>query len=79
MTETLIERVQELIDRANKLRMKSVAIPVSELEELLRRCEVDRADRLVLAANGRLNAEQDPAPDKPAKRPYTLWPLRTDR
>ncbi|WP_250452160.1 hypothetical protein [Caballeronia sp. ATUFL_M2_KS44] len=56
--------------------MKSVAIPVSELEELLRRCE---ADRPVHAAKGRLNAEQDHAPDKPAKRPYTLWPLRTDR
>ena len=76
MTETLIERVQELIDRANKLRMKSVAIPVSELEELLRRCE---ADRPVHAAKGRLNAEQDHAPDKPAKRPYTLWPIRTGR
>ncbi|KIG05681.1 hypothetical protein BurMR1_0766 [Burkholderia sp. MR1] len=73
MTETLIERVQELIDRANKLRMKSVAIPVSELEELVRRCEVDRADRLVLAAKGRLNAEQDHALEKLAKRLYTLW------
>ncbi|WP_159459384.1 hypothetical protein [Caballeronia concitans] len=53
--------------------MKSVAIPVSELEELVRRCEVDRADRLVLAAKGRLNAEQDRALEKLAKRLYALW------
>ncbi|MFM0136046.1 hypothetical protein [Caballeronia grimmiae] len=69
----MIERVQELIDRANKLHMKSVAIPVSELEELVRRCDIDRADRPVLATNGRLNAEQDHSLDNPAKRPYTLW------
>jgi len=72
MKETLIERVQQLIDRANKLRMKSVALPVRDLEELLRRCDGEPADRPVLAAKGRLDAAQDHALDAPAERPYTL-------
>lgn len=74
MKETLIERVQEFIDRANKLRMKSVAIPVSDLEQLLRLCNGEPTDRLaVLGANGRPESGQGHPMDKLAKRLRTLW------
>jgi hypothetical protein len=43
MSEELIERVQELVDRAKKLRMRSVAIPTSDLEDMLRLCDADKA------------------------------------
>ena len=37
--ETLIERVQKLVDQAESLRMQSVAVPLKDLQSLLQICE----------------------------------------
>jgi hypothetical protein len=45
-----VERVQVLVDRAERLRMQSAAVPLKDLKALLRACE---------AAKEQLNSSAD--------------------
>ena len=53
MNDILLDRVQELVSRARKLRMKSVAIPIGDLEAILRLCDVEKDTHTTESATGR--------------------------
>jgi hypothetical protein len=48
--ELSVERVQLLVERADRLRMQSAAVPLSDLKVLLRMCETVNEQRNATSA-----------------------------